>query len=87
MGSHVIAECECGLRSESLIGGGMLDFLTTCYFPCLCERCNRVVQVNLLAKRPRCPKCRASRPIPYSDERLRGTAGDELVAQWRLDLG
>ncbi len=84
MGSQVVAECNCGVKASILIGGGMLNFMDTCYFPCMCESCNRVVQVNLLDKETRCPDCQAQNPIPYDDPRLLGTPGNHHVAQWRV---
>ena len=48
MGSQVIAICKCGLHSNILIGGGMRTFNDINYFPCLCEDCEDVVQVNLV---------------------------------------
>jgi hypothetical protein len=46
MGSEVIAKCRCGFDTRISIGGGMRNFMTTCYFPCLCEGCHNIVQVN-----------------------------------------
>ncbi len=51
MGSQVIANCECGVEVAIMIGRGMFNFETHCVFPCLCERCRAVVEVNLLAKK------------------------------------
>ena len=85
MGSQVTAQCECGVGAEILVGGGMMDFTTTCYFPCLCDRCNKVVQVNLLATKPRCPDCGAANPVPYDDPQLIGSPGDEIVAEWNME--
>jgi hypothetical protein len=84
MGSQVIAKCSCGLETEIMIGGGMENFMTTCYFPCLCENCHNVIQVNLLAKRRRCPRCKKSNPIPYDDPRLSKTPGKNFVAEWNM---
>lgn len=47
MGSKVKAVCKCGVNNDILIGGGMSTFQHTEYFPCLCEDCKDVVQVNL----------------------------------------
>jgi hypothetical protein len=90
MGSSVIARCECGFGSGSLIGGGMLNYLTTCYFPCLCERCHDIVQVNLIPKKLvgfipikiRCPVCRSTKIIPYNSPELSDSTGDIDVASW-----
>ena len=43
----------------------MMNFMTLCYFPCLCEQCQEIVQVDLLARKQQCPKCRATDLIPY----------------------
>lgn len=90
MGSSVVAKCECGFGSESLIGGGMFSFMTTCYFPCLCERCHDIVQVNLIQKKLfgfipikiRCPECRSTKIIPYDSPGLTDSTGNIDVASW-----
>lgn len=84
MGSAVTARCQCGVETDILIGGGMDNFMTTCYFPCLCESCQNVVQVNLLAKPIKCPECGAHDPIPYDDLQLLGTPGNREVAGWNV---
>jgi len=84
MGSQVTATCECGVRAEILIGGGMMDFTTTCYFPSLCDRCQTIVQTNLLAGDHRCPECGAADPIPYDDPRILGSPGEGTVAEWNM---
>jgi DNA-directed RNA polymerase subunit RPC12/RpoP len=84
MGSQIVAKCECGVEVSILIGGGMMNFHTTCFFPCLCESCHSIVQVNLLAKAIRCPECRAPNPIPYDDPRLQGAPGKHNVAEWNM---
>lgn len=84
MGSSVIAECKCGYKRSILIGGGMMNFTTTCYFPCLCEKCEEVVQVNLLSRRPKCPSCRTTRLIPYDDSRVIGKIGKNDVAELNM---
>ena len=82
MGSQVVARCDCGVEESILIGGGMMDFQTTCLFPCLCENCHSVVQVNLFSKALKCPQCGAPDPIPYDDARLSELPGNHTVAQW-----
>ena len=86
MGSQVIARCDCGVEESILIGGGMFTFETICYFPCLCESCHRVVEVNLLGKPVSCPVCHAPNPIPYDDPRLLGAVGRHRVADWYMEL-
>ena len=84
MGSQVSATCQCGLRATTLIGGGMFNFETMCCFPCLCERCRTVVEVNLLAKQRRCPQCNSKKVVPYDDPALCERAGDSEVASWNI---
>lgn len=62
-----------------------MNFTTTCFFPCLCENCHSVVQVNLLSKAMRCPTCRAANPIPYDDPRLAESPGKHYVADWNME--
>ena len=85
MGSQVAAKCECGVEAEIPIGGGMMDFTTTCYFPCLCDSCHNIVAANLLAKKPRCPDCGAANLMPYDDHRLVGSRGERAVAEWHME--
>jgi hypothetical protein len=85
MGSGVTATCGCGLTVDIDIGGGMANFRTTCYFPSLCEACQDVVQVNLLARKLRCPDCKGENPIPYDDPRLLGSPGKNVVAAWNIN--
>lgn len=84
MGSEVTANCQCGLEARILIGGGMATFMTTCYFPCLCEGCHNVVQVNLLGKTKRCPKCRGANLIPYDDPQLSESLGQHALVEWNM---
>ena len=84
MGSQVTATCRCGLEVNVLIGGGMANFTTTCYFPCLCEACHNIVQVNLLAKTKQCPKCKSPALISYDDPRLSESPGTRVVADWNV---
>jgi len=84
MGSQVIARCECGIETKILIGGGMINFKTTCAFPCLCDRCRNIVESNLLAKTPQCPECGTANPIPYDDPRVVGSPGERTFAEWNM---
>ena len=84
MGSLVVAKCKCGVEAYARVGGGRKNYTTTCYFPCLCDSCHNIVQMNLLAKNSRCPKCRAANPIPYDDPRLVGSAGEKEAAGWYM---
>ena len=62
----------------------MMDFTTTCHFPCLCESCRDIVDANLLADALRCSRCRGIHLIPYDDPRLVGTAGELSLAEWNM---
>ena len=85
MGSDVIAECQCGLKTNIMIGGGMMNFMDTCYFPCLCQSCQDVVEVNLLAKEASCPKCKTTEVIPYDDPSLSEGEEGYIVAGWNME--
>lgn len=85
MGLQVTATCQCGVDTRIMIGGGMRNFMTTCYFPCLCEHCGAVVQVNLLAEQKRCPRCKTTKIIPYDDPALSEDAGGHIVASWNVE--
>jgi Zn finger protein HypA/HybF involved in hydrogenase expression len=84
MGSAVIVACPCGMERMFMIGGGMSNFQVLCLFPCLCERCQEIVPINLLRQRKRCPKCKSNRVIPYDDYRLSTGSGSQIVAQWNI---
>lgn len=84
LGSQVTAKCQCGVDTTIMIGGGMLNFMTTCYFPCLCEHCRTVVQVNLLAEQRWCPQCKSTKAIPYDDPTLSEFAGEHTVVSWNM---
>jgi len=85
MGSAVSAACQCGLSANILVGGGMANFLTTCFFPCLCRRCKEVVQVNLFAKHLRCPKCRSRTVTPYDAADLSSSVGTSADVEWNAE--
>jgi Zn finger protein HypA/HybF involved in hydrogenase expression len=82
MGSQVISICNCGLKKEILIGGGMSTFTFECFFPCLCENCSDVVQVNLLELNPKCPECDGEDIISYDNALLIGEKGNQVVESW-----
>lgn len=84
MGKSVVAKCKCGVEALVDIGSGMGDFMTTCLFPCLCESCHNIVNVNLLDQSTKCPECGADAPIPYDDPLLLGIPGRREVAKWNL---
>ena len=70
MGTSVVAECSCGYHAPGSVGGGMTDFEDVCWYPCLCEGCHAMVNVNLLAMPLRCPKCSSDKVTAYDDARL-----------------
>jgi len=80
MGSHVKALCQCGMESEIFIGGGKFNFKTVQYFPCLCENCKDVVQVNLKLSELKCPNCKEV-IMPYYHSLLVGVEGKEIIAR------
>ncbi len=82
MGAIVSASCACGYKCESNVGGSRANFQTVCHFPCLCETCREVVQVNLLSERPSCPSCSSTSVTPYDQTRLSTTKGG-YVTMWR----
>ena len=82
MGSKVKAICKCGVNRDILIGGGMRSFKYECLFPCLCENCNDVVEVNLFKGNLPCPKCSNENLIPYDDDRVIGIKGDQNIVSW-----
>lgn len=86
MGSILQATCECGYGTYNLfLGGGMMDFGSSCHVPGYCESCGILYTSNLLAKRPlRCPRCRR-KGIPYHETTLKGEKiSDSPVFSWRL---
>ena len=54
----------------------------TCYFPCYCEHCSSVVQVNLLDREPACPKCNSTTSIPFDNPDLSRKPGRRVVESW-----
>ncbi len=84
MGSEVWAKCQCGLNAKILIGGGMDSFTDTCYFPCFCNLCRTIVEVNLLAPETACPLCKNKNIIPYDDPAMSQQVGKREVANWNM---
>ena len=86
MGSKVYASCECGLHKVIKIGGGMMTFKFDCYFPCLCEDCNDIVNANLMgivsSLNPTCPDCYNKNTIPYNNPAVIGDVGNRNVVSW-----
>ena len=84
MGSQVIAVCSCGLKEKILIGGGMMNFTNICYFPCYCEKCKSVVEVNLLDANKQCPNCKNPNILPYDNPELFEVPGENIIAEWNI---
>ena len=84
MGTKTKAICKCGVNTDIMIGGGKLTFKYQCYFPCLCEGCDDVVEVNLLNKNPQCPICSDKSIIPYDDELVIGVKGKKNIVSWNV---
>ena len=77
--------CQCGVDVSILVGGGMLDFQTTCTFPCSCAGCASVVQVNLLARPLRCPSCTSTQVTPFDDPSLSRRTRGRTVTSWHIE--
>ena len=81
MGSQVLAICKCGVNKEINIGGGMMTFQHTQYFPFKCNECHDVVQSNTLGNPPICSNCGSIDVLPYNDPSLLAKEGEDIVAQ------
>ena len=85
MGSIVAATCQCGVDVSIMVGGGMSNFMTTCYFPCLCKHCHAIVEANLLVKQMRCPQCKTTKIIPYDDSALSESVEKDIELETIVD--
>lgn len=86
MGSLVNARCTCGYAHQDImIGGGFLDFQTSCSFPVLCKKCQKLVTANLLDKHPACPHCKSIDVVPYDQKELVKVLGKNIVASWYVE--
>ena len=81
MGTCTTATCQCGVDSFISIGSGMQGS-NPCYFPAACDGCHNVVEVNISAKKPRCPECKSTKVTPYTEPALMARAGKNIVTQW-----
>lgn len=84
MGSSVKAHCECGYEESFLIGGGIMNCDTLCLFPCLCRKCVKIVDANLLQARLACPKCKSRKIVPYDQAELCEQQGSSIVTSWNV---
>lgn len=80
MGTSVSFSCECGFSGSSDIGGGRMSFTELCLFPCYCEKCENIVEINIY-KDMKCHECREL-TISYTDPSLIGIPGELQVADW-----
>ncbi|NLG65742.1 MAG: hypothetical protein GX537_09085 [Actinobacteria bacterium] len=78
MGLEVTTSCSCG-NAQAKIAIGPSTRSSGCSFPCLCEACQRLVQVDLADEPPRCPECHSNSVVPYDDPKLVGSGGDVVV--------
>jgi len=87
MGSILVAECECGFKSEEMFaGGGMLNFYEVCNAPAICKECGIIFTRNFMStkKNIRCPNCK-KKALYYNDPILHGDKqGEEVVFSWNL---
>lgn len=56
MGKTVEMKCGCGYAADVTIGGSRRNHTTVCMFPHFCDHCG-LVNVNVFAEKPCCPKC------------------------------
>src|SRR5258708_36278165 len=90
MGAGLRAACPCGFKAGGLmVGGGMLNFRTSCGAPALCDACGALAVLNYLEHDPRCPECGGSVRF-YSNPALQALvdpAGVEPpdIFSWNVD--
>lgn len=85
MGCLVSVECNCGYETQATVGAGMASFMTSCRFPFHCPQCRQVVDSDLMAATPACPRCGNKAIVPYTDPRLLGEPGTQEVVDWNLE--
>lgn len=59
MGQVLGAVCECGYKSEAVLGAGRSNFREVCKFPHYCTSCNEVISVDIFKEERICPKCQS----------------------------
>lgn len=64
MGMMLGMKCGCGYAADITIGSGMRGGY--CKLPHFCDHCG-VVNVDVMADEPRCPKCASSDVIGYGE--------------------
>lgn len=66
MGMMLEMKCGCGYSADISIGGNRRNHTTVCMFPHFCDHCG-VVNVNVLADQPCCPKCSNADIVMYGE--------------------
>jgi hypothetical protein len=64
MGMILAMKCGCGYSADIVIGSGMRG--GRCSYPHFCDQCG-VVNVNVYADQPSCPKCSSTHVIIYGE--------------------
>jgi len=65
--------------------GGDVQLHDGLLFPALCRDCNDIVEVNLLARPPQCPKCKRHDVVAYDQPEFRARRGKHVVADWNME--
>ena len=61
------------------LGGGRINHLIHCGFPCYCSACKSLFKADLYAADVACPNCDTSSVLPYDDPSLAPTG--EVVGE------
>jgi Zn finger protein HypA/HybF involved in hydrogenase expression len=80
--SSILASCDCGFRTELMIGGGTGLFASLAMFPGFCRQCRQLVPLNLAAMPITCSLCKTGDVTAYDDESLQGKPGANVIASW-----
>ena len=84
MGSIVKAKCSCGLDQEIMVGAGMMNFKTKCYFPCYCKHCAEVIEADIMSNPNTCPNCESEELLLFTEPNLSSSNGSYRVTSWRF---
>lgn len=74
------AACECGYSSTIQVGGVRASYKTESYFPYFCNACG-LVDVNVAAEIPECPRCHGQAVNEYGKEPISQTNDSHLAIQ------
>lgn len=66
MGMMLEMNCPCGYSADITLGGNRRNHMDVCMFPHLCRQCG-VVNVNIYADMPCCPRCSSTQVIMYGE--------------------